>query len=335
VLALPVALSVLLLTPLAEAIELTVDGPTVEDARGSAAAGRPPEVGDELYIRCRLAAQGASAPDAVSFVFRVDGTVVRELRVPVRIGAPVAIGEYWTPATPGTHDVACEANPDRKVEEAIYTDNVRQRTVEVRPRGSSPANVTAPAPADPTSKPGVPPSTTAARPSAPAPPIAGPPAAAAPAPAAPAPKSAGPPPPTTAATPPGTTPAGTAKPDLAIVAVTTAADPGCGPKEPSVTVRVTVKNVGEAVFVPPRNSTLLETTVKIANQTALVGRKAVPPLAPASAAEIEVIARSRQPIPAAGGLRYSVVIILNGDSKVEEVTLDNNGEYVKAVFPPC
>jgi hypothetical protein len=102
-----------------------------------------------------------------------------------------------------------------------------------------------------------------------------------------------------------------------------------------VTVRVTVKNVGEAVFVPPRNSTLLETTVKIANQTALVGRKAVPPLAPASAAEIEVIARSRQPIPAAGGLRYSVVIILNGDSKVEEVTLDNNGEYVKAVFPPC
>ena len=102
-----------------------------------------------------------------------------------------------------------------------------------------------------------------------------------------------------------------------------------------MTVRVTVKNVSEAVFVPPRNSAMLETTVKIANQTALAGRKAVPQLAPGAGAELEVIARSRLPIPAAGGQRYSVVIIVNGESKVEEVTLDNNGEYVKAVFPPC
>ena len=102
-----------------------------------------------------------------------------------------------------------------------------------------------------------------------------------------------------------------------------------------MTVRVAVKNVGAAAFVPPRNSTLLETTVRIANQTALTGRKAVPQLAPGAVAELEVIARTPLPIPDAGGLRYSVVIIVNGDSKVEEVTLDNNGEYVKAVFPPC
>ena len=184
---LPAALGALLLGPPADAIELTVEGPAVEDARGSAAAGRAPEVGDELYIRCRLAAQGAGAPDAVSFVFRVDGTVVRELRVPVRIGAPIAIGEYWTPATPGPHEVACEANPDRKVEEAIYADNLRQRTVEVLPRGSAPAQ------AAPTPKPVAPPPPSAG-PSVPTPSVAGPPAiVAAPAPAAPAPKPGAPP----------------------------------------------------------------------------------------------------------------------------------------------
>ena len=329
-LALPVALGALLLGSPAGAIELTVEGLTVEDARGSAAAGRPPEVGDELYIRCRLAAQGAGVPDAVSFVFRVDGTVVRELRVPVTIGAPIAIGEYWTPAAAGPHEVACEANPDRKVEEMIHVDNVRKRTVEVYPRGS------APAPAAPTAKPVAPPAPTppAAGPSAPAPPAAGPPATAATrAPAAPAPKAVAPPP--APATPPATTSTGTARPDLEIVAVTTADDPGCGPKEPSLTVRVTVKNVGEAAFVPQRSPAFLEATVKIANQTALAGRKALPQLAPGAVAELEVVARSRLPIPDAGGLRYSVVIIVNGDSKVEEVTLDNNGEYVKAVFPPC
>jgi hypothetical protein len=247
------------------------------------------------------------------------------------IGAPIAIGEYWTPAAAGPHEVACEANPDRKVEEALYADNVRQRTVEVRPRGSAPAS---PAP---TPTPAAPPAPTQSStgPSTPAPPAAGPPATAAtPAPAAPAPKAAAPPP--TPATPPATTSTGTAKPDLEIVAVTTAGDPGCGPKEPSVTVRVTIKNVGEAAFVPPRTPALLEATVKIANQTALAGRKALPQLAPGAVAELEVVARNRLPIPDAGGLRYSVVIIVNGDSKVEEVTLDNNGEYVKAaIFPPC
>jgi hypothetical protein len=356
---LPLALAALLLGALgsgADAIELTVEGLTVEDARGSAAAGRAPEVGDELYIRCRLGAQGASALDAVSFVFRVDGAVVRELRVPVRIGAPMAIGEYWTPATPGPHEIACEANPDRKVEEALYADNVRQRTVEVRPRGSAaaaapapaapaPKPVTPPAPTPPSTGPSTPGAETPGAPagkgavpppssaSTPAPPAAGPPATAAtPTPAAPAPKAIAPP---TPATPPATTPAGTARPDLAIVAVTTAGDPGCGLKGPAVTVRVTVKNVGEAAFVPPRNPALLETTVKIANQTALAGRRALPQLAPGAVAELEVVARNRLPIPDAGGLRYSVVVIVNGDRKAEEVTLDNNGEYVKAVFPPC
>jgi hypothetical protein len=49
-----------------------------------------------------------------------------------------------------------------------------------------------------------------------------------------------------------------------------------------------------------------------------------------------VVSRGRRPIPNAGGLRYSVVITVNGDGRVEEVTLDNNGEYVKAAaFPRC
>jgi CARDB protein len=317
VLLLAVALGALPLGPEADAIELTVEGPTVEDARESAPAGRASEVGDELFIRCRLTAQGTGAPDEVSFVFRIDGSVVRELTVPLTMGAPIAIGQYWTPATPGAHDVACEVNPDRKVKEESYADNVRQRTVMVRPRGSTPATATAPSQAAPAPKPVAPPPPTppSAAPNAPAPPATGPPAS--------------------AATPPGMGPAAPAKPDLAILAVTTIGDPGCGPKEPSLTARVTVKNVGEAVFVPPRNSTLLETTVKIANETTLTGRKAIPQLAPGASAELEVVARSRTPLPDAGGLRYSVVVIVNGDSKVEEVTLDNNGEYVKAVFPHC
>jgi hypothetical protein len=306
-------LGALVLGPAAHAIELAVEGPTVEDARGTALGNRAPEVGDELYIRCRLAAQGADPPGTVRFVFRVDGTVIRELSVPVTVGAPVAIGEYWKPATPGPHEVACEAGPERKGEEALHTANVRSRTVEVRPRESGPAPA-APSPPAP-------------RPVAPAPPTAPPGGPSAPAP----PTAAAPPAPTA----PGTAPAGPGKPDLAIVAVTTVGDPGCGPKEPSVTARVTVKNVSEAAFVPSRNPAMLETTVKIANQTALGGRKALPRLEPGAVAELEVTARNRLPIPDAGGLRYSVVIIVNGESKVEEVTLDNNGEYVKAVFPRC
>ena len=292
------ALGVLLLGPAAHAFELTVEGPTVEDARGTAVGSRAPEVGEELYIRCRLAAQGSDPPGTVRFVFRVDGTVIRELSVPVTVGAPIAIGEYWKPATAGPHEVACEAGPERKGDAALHVDHARRRTVEVRPRGSAPA---------PPSGPGAP--------GAPAPP-----AAAAPAPAAPA------------APAPGT---GPAKPDLAIVAVTTVGDPGCGPREPSVTARVTVKNVSEAAFVPSRNPAMLETAIKIANQTALAGRTPLPRLGPGDVAELEVVARNRLPIPDAGGLRYSVVIIVNGESRVEEVTLDNNGEYVKAIFPRC
>jgi hypothetical protein len=290
-LALAVALGALTIGSPASPLDLTVQELTVQDARGAAAEGRMPEVGDELYIRCRLTARGTGAPDTVSFVFRVDGSVVRQLTVPVPIGAPVTIGEYWTPAAPGAHEVACEADPDRKAEDAARGDNSQRRSVEVRPKGSA--------------------------------------AAAAPVPAAPAPKQATPSP-----APPATAPAA-GRPDLAIVAVTTAADPGCARKDPSVTVHVTVKNVGETPFVPPRNSALLDITVKVANQPALIGRKAVPQLAPGASAELDVVARNRSPVASAGGLRYAAVIIVNGDSKVEETTLDNNGEYVKAVFPPC
>jgi hypothetical protein len=61
----------------------------------------------------------------------------------------------------------------------------------------------------------------------------------------------------------------------------------------------------------------------------------VPRLAPGAATEIEVVAKRREAAPGAGGLPYSVVLTVNSASKVPEVTLDNNGEYVKAVFPPC
>ena len=53
------------------------------------------------------------------------------------------------------------------------------------------------------------------------------------------------------------------------------------------------------------------------------------------AAETEVVAKSRGAAPGAGGLPYSVVLTVNSESKVPEVTLDDNGEYVKAVFPGC
>jgi hypothetical protein len=261
----------------AQAVELTVDGPTVEDARRPGDVGRTPQVGDELYIRCLLSAQAPGVADTVSFVFRVEGTVIREVRVPVGSGAPVAIGEYWTPRTPGLYRVTCEVNPDRQIEESTYRDNVGQRVVEVLA-------------------------------SAPRPPPA-------------------------AAPPPTTSPA--ALPDLAIVTAATVADPGCGPGEPSVTAQVTVKNVGPAAFTPPRSASLLEVTVKIANGTTLLGRSAVPPLAPGESVEIEVAARSRTALPDAGGLRYSAVAIVNGTRQAEEVTLNNNGEYVKSAFPRC
>jgi hypothetical protein len=218
--------------------------------------------------------------------------VIREVDVPVTTGAAIAIGEYWRPAAPGTHAVACEVNPDRAVPEAVYADNVRQRSVTVHPAGAQPAPPTG-------------------APSAAAPPPAEPRAAPAPPPA------------------PG------AKPDLAILAATTVADPGCGPRETTVTVRVTLQNVGLAPFVPPRGAALLEVTARVAPGTTITGRKAVPPLPPGASAEVEVVARDRGPAPDAGGARYSVVVIVNGDRKVEEETLDNNGEYVKAVFPPC
>ena len=210
----------------------------MEDARGTAVGSRAPEVGEELYIRCRLTARGSDPPGTVRVVFRVDGTVIRELSVPVTVGAPIAIGEYWKPATAGPHEVACEAGPERKGDAALHVDHARRRIVKSAER----------MPPAPPSGPGAP--------GAPAPP-----AAAAPAPVAPA------------APAPGT---GPAKPDLAIVAVTTVGDPGCGPREPSVTARVTVKNVSEAAFVPSRKPAMLETAVKIANQTALAGRTPLP-----------------------------------------------------------
>jgi hypothetical protein len=43
----------------AAAVELAVEELTVENARGGATA----EVGAELYIRCRVSAHGADAPD--------------------------------------------------------------------------------------------------------------------------------------------------------------------------------------------------------------------------------------------------------------------------------
>jgi hypothetical protein len=315
----------------------------VEDARGVLTAEAPSEVGTELYIRCRVTAHGTDALDVVSFVFRVDGSVVRELRLPIGIGAPLAIGEYWTPSTPGAHEIVCEVNPDRKVQETVYADNVRSRTVEVRPKGSvtaaTPPKAARPAPPAIPSPPAAAP--TPAFPPAvpttpsPAPKAAAPPPSSAPPPAAPVPAPS-PTPGPSAALPPRAAPSAAAKPDLAIVGVKTVADPGCARKEPTVTVHVTVKNVGDAVFVSPRNSALLEATVKIIGVATLAGRKYVPQLPPGASAELDVVARSRGSVAAAGGLRYSVVVIVNGDGQAEEATLDNNGEYVKAAaFPPC
>jgi hypothetical protein len=284
-------------------------------------------VGAELYLRCRIGAHGSAAPDAVTLLFRVDGAVVREIRVPVRIGAPVSIGEYWTPAAPGAHEVACEVNGDRKTDDSASENNTRRLTVDVRPRGAAviPTTATASAPA---------PATWAAKTARPAPPAAAsaPPASTAataatnpaPAPAPPAAKSS---------SGPGT--ASTAKPDLAILAVSTAADPGCARKDPAVTVHVTLKNIGEGAFVP-RNAAVLEVTAKIVGLAQLAGRKPVPQLAPGATAELDVVAKSRASVAGAAGLRYSVVVIVNGQSAVEEVTLDNNAEYIKAAaFPSC
>jgi hypothetical protein len=303
-----VALGVLPIGPSLEAIELSVDGPIVEDEQGPLTAGRTAKVGEELFISCQLAAQGADAPGYVRFVFRVDGKVVRQLSVTVEAGTRITLGEYWTPGASGAHEIGCETQPGPR--------HVRTRTIKVVSRVPTPAIAAPPSPSGPAPKAATPPRPATSAPRA---------AAAAALPVSPA----------TPAPMPATPPAPMAKPDLEISRATTIADPGCGPKEPRVTVRATVKNVGQVAFVPPRNSTLLEATVKIANETTLTGRTAVPRLAPGATAELEVVARSPGALPDAGGLRYSVVVAVNGESKVPEVTLDNNGEYVKAVFPGC
>ena len=103
--------------------------------------------------------------------------------------------------------------------------------------------------------------------------------------------------------PPPAPPPVPAKPDLAILAATTVADPGCGPREPTVTVRVTLKNVGQAPFgAAPRPAALLEATAKVAPRTTLDGPEGRAP-APARgrAVELEVVARDRSPAPDAGG----------------------------------
>ena len=105
-----------------------------------------------------------------------------------------------------------------------------------------------------------------------------------------------------------------------------------------MTVQVTVENVGPRVmFVPPRNAkTPLEATVQDREPDhAHRDGRPYPQLAPGASRHqaVEVVARNRGTLPDAGGLRVSVVVTVNGDSKVPEVTLDNNGEYVKAVFP--
>jgi len=323
----------------AGAVELAVAALTVEDARGPVTeASPPPEVGTELYIRCRVSALGADVPSSVSLVFRVDGSIVRELSVPVSLGAQLPVGEYWTPSQPGPHEIGCEVNPDRKIEEQVYTDNAQTRTLEVRPKGSTPA----PAPPAARVARATPPSASSA--GATPPPTS--PVSAAPAPAA-TPHAAAPPPSATPASPapahappPGVTaalpPSSIAKPDLAIVKVQTSGEPSCDSRDPKVTVRVTVKNLGPGAYAPTRSPALLEATVKMPNDAALVGRMPVPRLEPGGSIELEVVSRGRRPIPNAGGQRYSVVITVNGDGRVEETTLDNNGEYVKAAaFPRC
>ena len=90
---------------------------------------------------------------------------------------------------------------------------------------------------------------------------------------------------------------------------------GLRAKEPTVTVRVTVKNVGEAVFVPPRNSAVARGHGEDRRTVAtLAGRKAVP----AARAGGQRGARGRRAEPRErrrrGGLRYSVVVIVNGDA---------------------
>jgi hypothetical protein len=256
--------------------------------------------------------------------------VLRELRLPVQAGGSLAVGEYWTPVETGPHEIACEVNPGRQPPEQVYTDNVRSRSVDVRPKG-------APRPAAP-----APAAATVPAPATPAPPASVPPVAAAPAPEAavkPAPPALAAPAPSPAAAPPAgpAAPAAPgAKPDLAIVAVKTAAEPNCDSRDPSVTVHAVVKNVGAVAYAPTRAPALLEATVTMPNDTSLIGRRPVPRLEPGASAELEVVSRGRRPIPNAGGLRYSVVITVNGDGRVEEVTLDNNGEYVKAAaFPRC
>ncbi|HEY7601314.1 MAG TPA: CARDB domain-containing protein [Methylomirabilota bacterium] len=312
-------------------------------------------MGEELFIGCRLSARGAEDPGHVRVLFRVGGTVIRELRVVVTPGTPVTFGEHWTPRTAGAHEVGCEVLPEPRSADTSRGDNVRKRTVKVVSRDPGPA-VAAPAPKRATPSPRPAPPTpgvaAAAQPDSPASPDApvpepatpGPPApsasgpgavaqrgtAAPPAPAPPAPAPPGP-----VAAKRGTAAAPEARPDLEITRATTVADPGCGQKSPVVTVRATVRNVGEAAFVPPGSMALAEATVRIANQGTLTGRTTVPRLAPGAATEIEVVAKRREAPPGAGGLPYSVVLTVNSASKVPEVTLDNNGEYVKAVFPPC
>jgi hypothetical protein len=96
---------------------------------GSLNAGKP---GVEYYLMCGFKPVGSTAKTTTRFVFRANGTVIRNVYAPVESNKYVAMGEKWTPASQGTYSLTCQANPDHQPAETSYANNQKTKSFSVK-----------------------------------------------------------------------------------------------------------------------------------------------------------------------------------------------------------
>lgn len=121
--------------PAEPAFDIAVSGLNVLATRNhtpvssSLASGQP---GQEYYLLCGFTPTGSGGPSSVQFRFLVNGQVVRDVQAPVQSGQFVAMGEFWTPPSAGTHTLLCEANPYKTFPETTYANNKQTKQFSVK-----------------------------------------------------------------------------------------------------------------------------------------------------------------------------------------------------------
>ncbi|MBS3917824.1 MAG: hypothetical protein KG012_02945 [Deltaproteobacteria bacterium] len=114
-------------------IEFSVTGPNVNVTKDGKAINKEPQEGDKLYISCKFTPTGSDIGpyQPVTFQFKVNGQVTRNVLAPVTPGKTISMGNDWTPGKAGKYLVSCEVNPDKAYKEANYGDNKKEIWVTV------------------------------------------------------------------------------------------------------------------------------------------------------------------------------------------------------------